>query len=268
MVPTLNITLNSLRKLKAAGEKFSCLTAYDAAFAHTVSTAGIEVILVGDSLGMVLQGRDSTLPVTIEDMIYHTQCVAQGNQGALIMADLPFGSYATAEQTLENSAALMRAGAHLVKLEGGRWLCESVRLLAQNGIPVCAHLGLTPQSVHLFGGFKVQGREHEAARVMLEDAQLLEQAGTALLLLECVPTDLATRFTESVHVPVIGIGAGAGTDAQVLVLHDMLGVTPGRRPRFVKNFMEGQSSIEGAIKAYAEDVKSGQFPAEEHQFTS
>lgn len=268
MVPTLNITLDSLRKLKAAGEKFSCLTAYDSTFAHTVSTAGIEVILVGDSLGMVLQGRDSTLPVTIEDMIYHTRCVARGNQGALIMADLPFGSYASPQQTLENSAALMRAGAHLVKLEGGRWLCESVQLLAHNGIPTCVHLGLTPQSVHLFGGFKVQGREQNAAHTMLEDAKLLEQAGSALLLLECVPSKLATRFTESVSIPVIGIGAGTGTDAQVLVLHDMLGVTPGRRPRFVKNFMEGQSSIEGAIKAYATDVKSGNFPAEEHQFTS
>ncbi|WP_426415907.1 3-methyl-2-oxobutanoate hydroxymethyltransferase [Aestuariirhabdus sp. LZHN29] len=264
----MNITLDSLRKLKAGGDKFACLTAYDAAFAHAVSAAGIEVILVGDSLGMVLQGRDSTLPVTIEDMVYHTRCVARGNQGALIMADLPFGSYATPEQTLENSAALMRAGAHLVKLEGGRWLCESVELLARNGIPTCVHLGLTPQSVNLFGGFKVQGRDQDAARQMIEDGQLLDQSGAALLLLECVPSALAREFTLAVGAPVIGIGAGGDTDGQVLVLHDMLGVTPGRRPRFVKDFMEGQSSIDSALKAYGEAVKSGQFPAEEHQFTS
>ncbi|RRJ82253.1 3-methyl-2-oxobutanoate hydroxymethyltransferase [Aestuariirhabdus litorea] len=264
----MNITLDTLRKLKAGGDKFACLTAYDAAFAHAVSTAGVEVILVGDSLGMVLQGRDSTLPVTVEDMVYHTRCVARGNQGALIMADLPFGSYSSPEQTLENSAALMRAGAHLVKLEGGSWLCDSVQLLARNGIPACVHLGLTPQSVNVFGGFKVQGRNQDAARAMVEDGQRLDQAGAALLLLECVPSTLAREFTQAVSAPVIGIGAGGDTDGQVLVLHDMLGVTPGRRPRFVKNFMEGQSSIENAIKAYSEAVKSSQFPAEEHQFTS
>ncbi|MCL6417113.1 3-methyl-2-oxobutanoate hydroxymethyltransferase [Aestuariirhabdus sp. Z084] len=264
----MNITLDSLRKMKAGGEKFASLTAYDAAFSHAVSTAGIEVILVGDSLGMVLQGRDSTLPVTIEDMVYHTRCAARGNQGALLMADLPFGSYSTPEQTLENSAALMRAGAQMVKVEGGRWLCKSVELLARNGIPTCVHLGLTPQSVNVFGGFKVQGRDEDAARTMIEDGVLLDQSGAAMLLLECVPSALAQQFTQSVSVPVIGIGAGPDTDGQVLVLHDMLGVTPGRRPRFVKDFMAGQDSIDGAIKAFGEAVRSGQFPAEEHQFSS
>ena len=261
------VTLTTLHQLKANGEKFAVLTAYDATFAHEVSSAGVEVILVGDSLGMVLQGHDSTLPVTIEDMAYHTACVRRGNQGALIMADMPFMTYPDPDTAMDNARILMQAGAHLVKLEGGAWLCETVERMAYQGIPVCAHLGLTPQSVNKFGGYKVQGRDEAAALKMLEDARALEDAGADLLLLECVPTDVAAELTANARVPVIGIGAGPHTDAQVLVLHDLLGLGSGRRPRFVKNFLEGQPSIQAALKAYVDAVKSGAFPTQEHAFT-
>ncbi len=261
-------TIQTLRSCKEAGEKFTCITSYDATFANVVSSAGVEVILVGDSLGMVLQGHDSTLPVTMEQMIYHTESVKRGNQGALIMADMPFMSYATPEQALDNAALLMQAGAHMVKIEGGDWLCETIRMLSERGIPVCAHLGLTPQSVNKLGGYKVQGRESEQADQMVEHALAQQQAGADIILLECVPSELGARVTNSLTAPVIGIGAGAATDAQVLVLHDLLGITPGRRPKFVKNFMADADSIEEAIKAYVSDVKSGQFPAAEHTFTA
>ncbi len=260
------ITLHTLAQMKQDGEKFSCLTAYDACFAQLVSAAGVEVILVGDSLGMVLQGHDSTLPVSVDEMAYHTACVKRGNQGALIMADLPFMSYATTEQALDNAAVLMQAGAHMVKLEGAAWLSDTISALGERGIPVCAHLGLTPQSVNKLGGYRVQGREKSHAQSMIADAKALEQAGASLLLLECVPSTLAKAITDAVDVPVIGIGAGADTDAQVLVLHDMLGITPGRSPRFVKNFMATHDSIQSALKAYAEAVRSGQFPGPEHGF--
>ncbi|WP_250656488.1 3-methyl-2-oxobutanoate hydroxymethyltransferase [Alkalimarinus coralli] len=260
-------TIQSLKACKEAGEKFAVITSYDATFSHVVASAGVEVILVGDSLGMVLQGHDSTLPVTMEQMIYHTEAVKRGNQGALIMADMPFMSYATPEQALENAALLMQAGAHLIKIEGGDWLCETISMLSERGIPVCAHLGLTPQSVNKLGGYKVQGRESADAEAMIAHAIAQEQAGADVILLECVPSDLAGRLTQSISAPVIGIGAGPGTDGQVLVLHDLLGITPGRRPKFVKNFMEGSDSVEGAIKAYIEAVKSGQFPAPEHTFS-
>lgn len=260
-------TIQSLRACKEAGEKFTCLTSYDATFSHIVGTAGVEVILVGDSLGMVLQGHDSTLPVTMEQMIYHTEAVKRGNQGALIMADMPFMSYATPEQALDNAALLMQAGAHMVKIEGGDWLCETIRMLSERGIPVCAHLGLTPQSVNKLGGYKVQGRESSQADEIIAHAIAQERAGADIILLECVPTSLATRLTKNISAPVIGIGAGSGTDGQVLVIHDLLGITPGRRPKFVKNFMAGSDSIEGAIKAYVDEVKSGQFPADEHSFS-
>jgi len=260
------VTVNTLKEMKKAGEKFTCLTSYDATFAQLVSSAGVEVILIGDSLGMVLQGNDSTLPVTVEDMAYHTQCVANGNQGALLMADMPFMSYATPEQAMENAAILMQSGAHLVKLEGGDWLVETTRLLSERGIPTCLHLGLTPQTVNKMGGYKVQGRQDQQAEKMITDAVALAEAGADIILLECVPNELANKITEAVDVPVIGIGAGNGTDGQVLVIHDMLGATTGHRPKFVKNFLEGNNSIQAAIENYITDVKSGAFPSEEHTF--
>lgn len=262
-----DVTLTTLNKLKQSGEKIVCLTAYDATFAHTESVAGVEVILIGDSLGMVLQGHDSTLPVSVADMAYHTQAVKRGNRGALIMADLPFMAYATLEDALRNSALLMQAGAHMVKLEGSGWLAESVSMLSRNGIPVCAHLGLTPQTVNILGGYKVQGREEAQAKALLDDAIALEAAGASMLVLECVPSALANQITAAVSIPVIGIGAGSGTDGQVLVVHDLLGLSiSGRLPRFVKNFMIGQTDIASAIRAYVEAVKQVDFPAAEHEF--
>lgn len=262
-----DITLTTLNKLKQSGEKFACLTAYDATFAHLESTAGVEVLLIGDSLGMVLQGHDSTLPVTVEEMAYHTASVKRGNRGALIMADLPFMSYATLEQAMANSARLMQAGAHILKLEGGGWLADITTTLTRNGIPVCVHMGLTPQTVNVLGGYKVQGRQQDQAEAMLQDAIALEAAGAAMLLLECVPSELANAITRAVSIPVIGIGAGSGTDGQVLVVHDMLGLSiSGRLPRFVKNFMAGQGDIASAIAAYVSAVKAVEFPAAEHEF--
>ena len=264
-----DVTLTTLQGLKQKGEKIVMLTCYDAIFAKTASEAGVEMLLIGDSLGMVLQGHDSTLPVTVADMAYHTACVKRGNRGAMIVADLPFMANATIEQTLNNSAELMRAGAHMVKVEGGGWLADPIRLLAERGIPVCAHLGLTPQSVNVFGGYKVQGRQDAQARQMIEDAQALEAAGAAMLLLECVPSSLGAAVSQAVRIPVIGIGAGSETDGQVLVLHDMLGLSlGGRAPKFVKNFMAEQSDIPGAIAAYVKAVKDVSFPAAEHGFSA
>ena len=262
-----DITLTTLNKLKQSGEKFACLTAYDALFAHLESAAGVELLLIGDSLGMVLQGHDSTLPVTIEDMEYHTRAVKRGNQGALIMSDLPFMTCATLERALDASTRLMQAGAHVVKLEGAGWLAETISVLTRNGIPVCAHRGLTPQSVNVTGGYKVQGREQAQARELLADAIALAEAGAALLLLECVPSSLAAEITRSVSIPVIGIGAGPDTDGQMLVMHDMLGLsTSGRLAKFVRNFMPGQPDIPSAFSAYVKAVKAGEFPAPEHEF--
>ncbi|NWB94180.1 3-methyl-2-oxobutanoate hydroxymethyltransferase [Pseudomonas agarici] len=264
-----DITLTTLQSLKHKGEKIAMLTCYDATFAHTACAAGVEVLLIGDSLGMVSQGHDSTLPVTVDDIVYHTASVKRGNQGALIVADLPFMAYATVEQTLHHSALLMQAGANMVKVEGAAWLAESIRLLAERGVPVCAHLGLTPQSVNIFGGYKVQGRGEAQARQMRADAIALEQAGAAMILLECVPSELAAEITQAVKVPVIGIGAGTATDGQVLVLHDMLGLSiSGRVPKFVKNFMLGQSSIQAALGAYVSEVKAVTFPGTEHGFSA
>lgn len=261
------VSLATLREMKTRGEKFSVLTCYDATFAHAMTSAGVEVMLVGDSLGMVLQGRDSTLPVTIADMAYHTSCVARGNQGALLMADMPFMSYSTPKDALDHAAELMRAGAHMVKLEGGEWLCDTVTRLMQGGIPSCVHMGLTPQSVNVFGGYKVQGRGEDAADRMLREARALEAAGAAVLLLECVPRSLAARITAALHIPVIGIGAGADCDGQVLVLHDMLGLHTGKPARFVKNFLtESNDGIRGAFHAYVQAVKEGRYPAPEHGF--
>lgn len=261
-----NVTLTSLQQLKARDEKFACLTAYDACFAKILSEAGVEVLLVGDSLGMVLQGHDSTLPVTMEDMIYHTACVKRGNRGSLLMADLPFMSYASESQTLENAAALMRAGAHVVKLEGGAWIENTTRLLAERGIPVCAHMGLTPQSVNRIGGFHVQGRDTDQAQLIIEEARLLQDAGANILLLECVPSELARTITDALEIPVIGIGAGPETSGQIMVLHDVLGVSP-ITPKFVKNFLSETGDIPGAINAYVQAVKEKRFPAPEHCFS-
>lgn len=263
------VTINTLQDLKRRGEKFACLTAYDALFAEMISSAGVEVILVGDSLGMVLQGHDSTLPVTLDDMVYHMNCVQAGNTGALIMADLPFMSYAAETQTLESAAALMRVGAHMVKLEGGAWIAESTRLLTERGIPVCAHMGLTPQSINRLGGYRVQGRDTSAAQTMIGEAQLLEEKGASVLLLECVPVELARKITNLLTIPVIGIGAGPHTDGQIMVMHDMLGITPKaiRPPKFIKNFLpESNEGIRGAFAAYVAAVKSGAFPGPEHCF--
>lgn len=259
------MTLTELREMKQRGEKIAMLTSYDATFAYTASTAGVDVLLIGDTLGMVLQGHDSTLPVTLDDMAYHTACVKRGNCSSFIMADLSFMTYATLEQALHSSSRLMQAGAQMVKLEGGVWLCETVDQLTRNGVPVCVHIGLTPQAVNVFGGFKVQGRDPQHARALVETARMLETAGAAMILVEAVPASLGKVLSESVSVPVIGIGAGADTDGQVLVLHDMLGLSlTGRIPRFVRNFMVGQKSIPDALKSYVSAVKNGSFPAEEH----
>ncbi|MFC3606268.1 3-methyl-2-oxobutanoate hydroxymethyltransferase [Stutzerimonas tarimensis] len=263
------VTLTTLQAQKREGSKIVMLTCYDAIFARTACEAGVEMLLVGDSLGMVLQGHDSTLPVSLDDMAYHTACVKRGNRGAMIVADMPFMANATTEQCLHSAARLMQAGAQMVKLEGAAWLAESTRLLTERGIPVCAHLGLTPQSVNLFGGYKVQGRQQEAAQQLLDDARALEAAGAAMLLVECVPSDLGARIAQAVEIPVIGIGAGAGTDGQVLVMHDMLGLSlSGRTPKFVRDFMQGQNDISSAIAAYSRAVKSRAFPAKEHEFTA
>jgi len=260
-----DITVNTLRALKEKGEKFCCITAYDATFSRLISEAGAEVVLVGDSLGMVLQGHDSTIPVSVDDMAYHTACVARGNTGSLVIADMPFMSYAVPEQALNTGMTLMQAGAHVVKMEGGAWLGDSIRMLVERGIPVCAHLGLTPQSVNVFGGFRVQGRTPGSAGSILADAVEIQDAGASLLVLECIPRQLATEIGKKLRIPVIGIGAGPDTDAQVLVLHDMLGLS-SRGPRFVKNFMAGRSSVQDALRAFVEAVKTGTYPAPEHGY--
>lgn len=257
-------SLNNIRDMKKRSDKFVCITSYDAVFAGICSRAGMDILLVGDSLGMVLQGHDSTLPVTMDDMLYHVACVKRGNEGALLMADLPFMSYASELQTLENAAALMRTGAQMIKLEGGAWIAESTRQLSERGIPVCAHMGMTPQSVNRIGGFRVQGRDPEQANTMIDEARLLQAAGASMLLLECVPVELAQRITASLDIPVIGIGAGPHVDGQIMVLHDVLGISP-ITPKFVRNFLpDSTEGIPGAISAYITAVREGTFPAPEH----
>ncbi len=264
------INLLTLAGYRERGERFACLTAYDASFARCMANAGIEVILVGDSLGMVLQGHNSTIPVTVDDMTYHVEAVKRGTQETemrpMIMADLPFMSFATLDETLRNAGQLMRAGAQVVKIEGGRELAERVARLHENGVPCCVHLGLTPQSVNCFGGFRVQGRDAETAERILEDVRILTEAGAAIVLLECVPEPLATRIQQQVSVPTIGIGAGPNLDGQVLVMHDMLGLGVGRSPRFVHDFLAGQTGIEDAFQAYVTAVREGAYPAAEHWF--
>ena len=260
-----NVTLTTLRRMKQEGKPFACLTAYDASFARLIDEAGSEVVLVGDSLGMVVQGQESTLPVTVDEMIYHTRNVRRGTTRALVMTDMPFMSYPDPQQALHNAGRLMKeGGAHMVKLEGGAMLLDTVRLLAGHGIPVCAHLGLLPQSVHKLGGYKVQGRDEAGAGAMLDDAQALVAAGADILLLECVPQALASAITSSVDVPVIGIGAGPECDGQVLVSYDMLAITPGKRPRFSKDFLAEGGSIANALASYVSDVKARRFPGPDH----
>jgi 3-methyl-2-oxobutanoate hydroxymethyltransferase len=254
------VTLHRLREMHANGEKIAMLTCYDAAFARVLDDAAVDALLVGDSLGMVLQGRSSTLPVSMDDMVYHTACVARGNRTAWAIADMPFGSYQeSTELALHHAVRLMQAGAHMVKLEGGGWTAPIVRCLVDRGIPVCAHLGFTPQSVNALG-YRVQGRDEEAAGVLRRHAEELAAAGAALLVLELVPAQVARDLTRDLSIPTIGIGAGAGCSGQVLVLHDMLGLTPGEPFRFVRNFMEGSAGIEQAVRHYVSDVKAGRFP--------
>ncbi len=260
------VTVTTLRKMKREGEKIAMLTAYDASFARVLDAEGVDIILIGDSLGMVIQGHTTTIPVSTDDIIYHTKAVAAANEHALVMADLPFMSYTSPEMALRNTARLMQEGnAHMVKLEGGAPQVETVRQLVHHGVPVCAHLGLQPQSVHKLGGYRVQGRDEAVAQQMLEDALALQRAGADLLILECVPVALAKQITDELFIPVIGIGAGGDCDGQVLVLYDMLGITP-RAPRFSKDFMQEGRRIPQAIGAYVAAVKDGSFPAEEHCF--
>lgn len=259
------VTLHTLREWKREGHKFAVLTAYEATMARVAVSAGVPCLLVGDSLGNVIQGRDSTVPVTVAEMAYHTACVARGSSDPLLIADMPFMSYATPGQAFDSAMQLMQAGAHMVKLEGGGWLTETVQGLAMRGVPVCAHLGLLPQSVNKVGGYRVQGREPEDAKRIAADAEALQQAGADLLVLECVPSPLAARISQQLTIPVIGIGAGPDTDAQVLVLHDLLGLNP-KPARFVRNFMQGEASIADAIASYVRAVESGEFPGPEHQF--
>jgi 3-methyl-2-oxobutanoate hydroxymethyltransferase len=259
-------TLPQIMEMKARGEKIAMLTCYDSTFASVLDAAGVDILLIGDSLGMVLQGRSSTLGVTQADMVYHTRSVAAGNRTAMVMADMVWGSYQESpEQAYRNAAELMANGAQIVKLEGGAWLAETVTYLTVRGIPVCSHIGLTPQYVHQLGGYKVQGRG-EGAEALVLAAQELQAAGAAMMLFELIPAPLATHITQLLQIPTIGIGAGAGCDGQVLVLHDMLGLYPGKKARFVENFMTNQSTIAAAIEAYVAAVKSGAYPQERHTF--
>ncbi len=260
-------TLTTLQNMRGKDEKIAVLTCYDASFATLLENNGVDVLLVGDSLGMVIQGRESTLPVTIEQMAYHTACVAAGAQQAFIIADMPFGtSQFSARETFSHAVQLMQAGAEMVKLEGGVEMAETIHFLTSRGIPVCAHIGLTPQSVHQLGGYRVQGRGDAAAQRLREDALALQQAGAGMIVMEAVPAVLATDITQHLSIPTIGIGAGAGCSGQVLVLHDMLGIYPGKKARFVKDFMPGAGSIVQAVANYVAEVKSGAFPTVEHSF--
>ena len=260
------ITISKLLAMRAEGEKITMLTAYDSTMSALLNRCGVETILIGDSLGNVIQGHTSTTPVTVEQVAYHTECVARANSHAFIIADLPFASYGDPVQALDSAAELMRAGADMVKLEGGDWQVDIIQYLVERSVPVCAHLGLLPQSVHILGGYKVQGKSKDAASLMLEQAMACEQAGAQMIVLEAIPSSLGKLITESLSIPTIGIGAGADCSGQVLVLQDMLGISPGKPPKFVKNFLDGHTSIEAAVKAYVREVKSGKFPGPEHGF--
>ncbi|MDN5849714.1 MAG: 3-methyl-2-oxobutanoate hydroxymethyltransferase [Nitrococcus sp.] len=260
-----SVTVSRLLRMKADGEVIACLTAYDYSFACVLDEAGVDVTLIGDTLGMVIQGQKTTLPVRVEDIVYHTRCVVAGRRRSLIMADMPFLSYVDEATALRNAGRLMQeGGARMVKLEGTADQVSIVTALARAGVPVCAHLGLLPQRIHKLGGYKVKGRDPAGATAMIDDAHALEAAGADLLLVECIPAALAERLARELRIPVIGIGAGPGCDGQILVLQDLLGITPGRPPRFAKNFMAGAASIQDAVQAYVTAVKSRRFPAAEH----
>lgn len=261
------VNLFELARMRSAGEKIATLTGYDASFAALLDRCGVDIILIGDSLGNVLQGHSTTLPVTVEQMVYHTECVARGAKRAFVAADLPWGSYQESpEQALRNACRLMAAGAQMVKLEGGAVMADTVRFLSERGVPVWAHLGLTPQSVHALGGYRVQGKGEEGAQRMKEDALALQQAGAAMLLIEMIPARLGSELTGLLDIPTVGIGAGPDCSGQVLVLHDMLGIYPGKTARFVKNFMTGAENIDAAVRAYVAAVKDGAFPTAEHSY--
>jgi 3-methyl-2-oxobutanoate hydroxymethyltransferase len=267
--PRKAVNLIDLKSRRTSGDRIVMLTCYDASFARMMDDCGVDVLLIGDSLGMVLQGHRSTLPVTMDQMVYHTECVARATPKAWILADMPFASYQESPaQAYANAARLIAAGAQMVKIEGGAWLAPTVEFLSRRGISVCAHLGLTPQSVHQLGGYRVQGREKPAADQLIADAQLLEKNGADMVLVELIPTPVGARLTESLSVPTIGIGAGPHMTGQVLVLHDILDVTPGKKARFAKNYMQGSGSIREAITKYVREVKSGAYPGPEHGFES
>jgi len=263
----MRITLSTLHKMMRDGQKISMLTAYDASFAALLDAAGLETLLVGDSLGNVLQGHESTLPVSLRDMVYHTQCVARGAKRAFIIGDMPFGTFQISPQeAFRNAAEIMAAGAQMVKIEGGRPMLETISFLTERGIPVCGHLGLTPQSVHQLGGYRVQGKAEDDAQRMLDDARILEQAGAGMIVLEAIPAALASQITAAAGVPTIGIGAGVDCHGQVLVLHDMLDVYPGKKAKFVKNYMKPAGTIQAAVELYVKEVRDGTFPGREHSF--
>ncbi len=263
----MRTTLTTLQTMRSKGEKIAVLTCYDASFAALLEANGVDILLVGDSLGMVLQGHETTLPVTLDDMVYHTACVARGAKKAFIVADMPFGTFQhSPQEAFAHTAKLMVASAQMVKLEGGASMVETVRFLTERGIPVCGHIGLTPQSVHQMGGYRVQGKETAAAQQLLQDAVALEQAGAGMIVLEAIPALLAAEITAALSIPTIGIGAGADCSGQVLVLHDILDIYPGKKVRFVKNYMQGATSIADAVARYVREVKAGEFPSVEHSF--
>jgi 3-methyl-2-oxobutanoate hydroxymethyltransferase len=265
----MRITLNSLQKMAQEGNKIAMLTCYDASFAALLEEAGVESLLIGDSLGMVLQGHESTLPVTLRDVVYHTTCVARGAERAFIIGDMPFGTFQiSAQEAFRNAAEIMAAGAHMVKIEGGKPMLETIDFLTKRGIPVCGHLGLTPQSVHQLGGYRVQGKGDAAAQLMLEEAKQLEQSGAGMIVLEAIPSPLAAEITRSVRVPTIGIGAGVDCSGQVLVLHDMLDIYPGKKAKFVKNYMRLAGTIQGAAEMFVREVKAKTYPGPEHSFAA
>ena len=265
--PSKALTISSLLKMRNDGEKITSLTAYDASFGTLFDQIGVDIVLIGDSLGNVIQGHSSTLPVRVEDMVYHTACVSRNIKRSYVVSDMPFASYGDTSQALKNAALLMQAGAKMVKIEGGAWLAATIEHLVKQGIPVCAHLGLTPQSVNTLGGFKVQGKTTSQATRMIEDAKVLESSGAQLLVLEAIPSSLGKKITESIQIPTIGIGAGPDCSGQVLVMHDACGAFPGRQPKFVKNFLGESGSITKAVELYISEVKSGAFPAPEHCFS-
>ena len=268
MTTRLPITVAQLSAMKDRGEPISCLTVYDYSFAHILEQAGVDILLVGDSLGMVIQGHETTLPVSMADVLYHTQCVSRGCNDALVIADMPFGSYQGSPQSaFENAVRLVgEGGAHMVKIEGGTAMAETVTFLVDRGIPVCGHIGLTPQSVNQLGGFRVQGREESAAEALRRDARNLAEAGASLLIIEAIPAQLAKSITDSVSIPTVGIGAGPDTDGQVLVLYDVLGLFPRKSPKFSKDFLEGKGSVLEAVKVFVGDVRARRFPGPEHSF--